>query len=184
MGRPKQLLPLGDKPVIRHCLDAILAADIRDIVVVAGAHNAALAEVLRGTPAQMVQNDDPDSQMADSVRTGLHALKDVFSGVLVCLSDHPLVQTETIKAVVSRHNEEPDCILIPAYRGKRGHPGLFPREIIGELVFGKTLLDLIRKDDRRVEVLDVPDEGIMLNMNTDEDYRRVCEKFNLINRIT
>ncbi len=183
MGRPKQLLPLGDKPVIRHCLDAVIAAGIRDIVVVAGAHNAAITEVLRNTPAQMVQNDDPDSQMADSVRMGLRAINEPFSGVLICLSDHPLVQMETIKAVVSRHNEEPDRIIIPACGGKRGHPTLLPREIIDEIFFAPSLLDIIKKDAGRVRVLEVADDGILQNMNTEEDYRKACEKFNLKNRI-
>ena len=32
MGRSKQLLLLGNKPVIKHCLDVILASGIRDIV--------------------------------------------------------------------------------------------------------------------------------------------------------
>jgi CTP:molybdopterin cytidylyltransferase MocA len=179
MGRPKQLLPLGDKPVIRHCLDAIIAAGIRDIVVVAGAQNANISEVLRNTPARMVVNEEPNSQMADSVRIGLNALEDVFSGVLVCLSDHPLVSTETFKAVISRHYEEPDRIIIPACRGKRGHPTLFPRGIIGELFSAATLLDIIKKDDGRVRVLEVSDEGIVLNMNTEGDYRRACEKVSM-----
>jgi molybdenum cofactor cytidylyltransferase len=182
MGRPKQLLPLGDRPVIRHCLDAILAAGIRDIVVVAGAPAADIADALRGTPATMVRNDDPNSQMADSVRTGLHALDDSFSGVLVCLSDHPLIAADTVKALISRHYEEPDRILIPSWRSKRGHPSLFPRRIIGELVSGTTLLDIVRKDGRRVEVLEMPDEGIILNINTEEDYQRVFEKFITKNR--
>ena len=179
MGRPKQLLPLGDKPVIRHCLDAIIAAGIRDIVVVTGAQNANISEVLRDTPARMVINEEPNSQMADSVRIGLHALGDVFSGVLVCLSDHPLVSTETFKAVIRGHSEEPDRIIIPACRGKRGHPTLFPRKIIGELFSTTTLLDIIKKDGERVRVLEVHDEGIALNMNTEEDYRKAREIFNL-----
>jgi len=44
MGRIKQLLPLGNKPVISHCLDTLIASEINDIVVVLGQHRA---EILR-----------------------------------------------------------------------------------------------------------------------------------------
>jgi molybdenum cofactor cytidylyltransferase len=182
MGRPKQLLPLGDRPVIRHCVDALIAAGVRDIVVVAGEHHAELAEILRDTPARIVRNENQGSQMADSVRIGLRSIDDRYSGVLVCPSDHPLITAETYKAVLGRHREEPDCILIPSYCGKRGHPGLFPLRSIRDIFFSETLLDIINNNEKKVRVFGVPDEGVILNMNTEEDYRGIAEKF-LLSRI-
>ena len=91
MGTSKQLLLLGNKPVIRHCVDAIAASGVQDLVVVIGKEQAACSEALRGADARIVTNNAPDSQMADSVRTGLRAVDETCSGVLLCLADHPLV---------------------------------------------------------------------------------------------
>jgi molybdenum cofactor cytidylyltransferase len=180
MGRPKQLLPLGGKPVIRHCIDAILGADIRDIVVVLGPGGITTAQTLRGLPVDIVVNGNARSEMADSVRIGLSALDGFSSGVLICLVDHPLVSAGTMKTVIQAHREAPDKIIIPAYNGRRGHPSLFPASILKEIFSDVTLRDIVRRDQGRVLVIEVPDEGVVLDMDTREDYEQVLKRAGVV----
>ena len=177
MGTSKPLLPLGDRPVIRHCFDTIVAAGIRQVIIVINARDNGIPEAFHGTLATFVRNAVPDSQMSDSVRTGLAAIEDGCSGVLVCLSDHPLVSVGTYKAIISAHQEAPDRIIIPVCNGRRGHPTLFPPSAVQEIASGAVLRDVIRKDASRLSLLDVADEGVLLDMDTDDDYRRIVEKF-------
>ena len=178
MGQPKLLLPLGNKPVIRHCIDTLAAADIRDIVAVVSMSGNGIVEALRDSPAVLAVNRIPGSDMAESVRTGLGELKGSPSGVLVCLSDHPLVSSATIKSIIQQHQKTPDSILIPSYQGKRGHPTLFPNAIISGLFSGsgKTLRNIIRDNAHRVMTIDVDDEGVVLDMDTEEDYHKILQK--------
>jgi len=177
MGTSKQLLPLGDRPVIRHCYDTIAAAGIQQVIVVISAHGNGIPEALHGTPATIVRNTVPDCQMVDSVRTGLGEIDERCSGVLVCLSDHPLISVGTYEAIISAHQASPDTIVIPVYGGRRGHPTLFPPGAVQEIASGAALRDVIRKDTSRLSLLDVADEGVVLDMDTDDDYRRILEKF-------
>jgi len=177
MGTSKPLLPLGDRPVIRHCFDTIVAAGIRQVIIVINARDNGIPEAFHGTLATFVRNAVPDSQMSDSVRTGLAAIEDGCSGVLVCLSDHPLVSVGTYKAIISAHQEAPDRIVIPVCNGRRGHPTLFPPSAVQEIASGAVLRDVIRKDASRLSLLDVADEGVLLDMDTDDDYRRILGKF-------
>ena len=177
MGTSKQLLPLGNRPVIRHCFDTIAAAGIQQVIVVIGAHDNGIPEALHGTAATIVRSTVPDSQMADSVRKGLGAIDDRCSGVIVCLSDHPLISVGTYKAIISAHQEAPDRIVIPVYGGRRGHPTLFPPGAVQQITSGASLRDVIRKDASRLSLLEVADEGVVLDMDTDDDYRRILEKF-------
>jgi molybdenum cofactor cytidylyltransferase len=177
MGTSKQLLPLGDRPVIRRCADTVFASGVQDLVVVVNGDGERIIEALAGLPVRIVRNDAPDSQMADSVRIGVRALDDRYSGVLVCLSDHPLIALETFRTVIQAHHQAPDRIVIPCHEGRRGHPALFSRTILNEVLSGGTLRDIIGKDERRVQPIEVNDEGILLDMDTDEDYRRVREMF-------
>jgi molybdenum cofactor cytidylyltransferase len=176
MGRTKQLLLLGDKPVVRHCLDALLASGIRDIVVVVGLQGEDIAETLSNAPVNIVVNETPNSEMAESIRTGLRGLGHKPTGVLVCLSDHPLVSTKTISALSNEHRQDAGKILVPVYRGRRGHPTLFPATVIQEIFSRMTLRDIIRSDPRRVRSIDVDDEGVVLDMDTGEDYQTMLEK--------
>jgi CTP:molybdopterin cytidylyltransferase MocA len=95
----------------------------------------------------------------------------------VCLVDHPLVTCSTYQAIIDAHARSPEKIIIPAFQGKRGHPSLFPYDLISDLFFLPTLRDLIRENNDQVLMVDVPDEGAILDMDTREDYLVIAEKF-------
>ena len=170
MGRLKQLLPLGGKPVMSHCLDAIIHAGIRDIVVVINPRMNEMAKALRRVPATVVFNDEPSSEMAESVRIGLKSLVASSSGVLIYLSDHPLVSADTVKCLIAGHETEPDKILIPVFENKRGHPCLFPRYCADEVFHGSTLREIVHKDNGRIRLVEVRDGGTLFDMDTEKDY--------------
>jgi molybdenum cofactor cytidylyltransferase len=173
MGQSKQLLPLDGKPIIRHCIDTIIAADIDEIIVVLGHDNEELLKTLRGLPVKAMFNEEPGSDMAQSVRIGLRAVNPYASGVLVSLSDHPLISEETLRNLLRFHADAPDKIIIPVYKEKRGHPTLFPRHVIDEIFEGGTLKDLINRDSERIRTVGVIDEGVIIDIDTMQDYERV-----------
>jgi CTP:molybdopterin cytidylyltransferase MocA len=97
--------------------------------------------------------------------------------VIVALCDYPLVSAETIANLVDEHGASPDSIIIPCHQGLRGHPLLFPRTVLNELADGMILRDLVRHDPQRVRCLPLDDPGVLIDMDTPEDYRRICEIF-------
>jgi CTP:molybdopterin cytidylyltransferase MocA len=172
MGSSKQLLPLGPKPVIRHCLDGLIAAGIQDIVVVLGIARDGITAAISGLPVRTIINGDPASDMAGSVRLGLGQTGPASSGVLVCPADHPLVSPGTITAIIQAHHASPDTIIIPMYDDRRGHPTLFPRAVINDIVRVATLRDVIAAHAGKVRMFAVQDEGVVLDLDTPEDYER------------
>jgi len=178
MGRIKQLLPLGNKSVIGRCLDTLIAAEISDIVAVLGPHRTEILSFLGPLPNQVkiAYNDIPESEMAESVRIGLGVVNASASGVMVCLSDHPMVSCETIKTLIGVHGQDPDKIIIPLYGGTRGHPTLFPSRVIREVLTGHTLREITSRHPEKIRYLEVQDEGVVLDLDTVEDYKRLSEK--------
>jgi molybdenum cofactor cytidylyltransferase len=173
MGKPKQLLPLDGKPVIKLCLECIIASGVADIVVVLGRNGNEVGQAMGNVPAKIAYNTSPESEMAESVRTGLRKTDTSATGVLVCLSDHPLVAPDTVRTLVQEHSKEPGAIIIPLYRGRKGHPTLFPLSLVREVFSGITLRDVIARHAARVIAVDVPDEGVVLDMDTPGDYERI-----------
>ena len=130
MGAPKPLLPLQGRPAVVRCLESLRDSGIAEIVLVVNPEGGDIVIAAKDIPARVAVNELPGSDMAASVRAGLAVVDRDATGVLICLCDHPLVRPETIEAMVSLHARHPDAIIIPAYRGRKGHPTLFPRLIL------------------------------------------------------
>ncbi len=177
MGRLKQLLPLGSLTAIEHSLNALIAAGVSDIVVVIGPDGADVSSAIGHLPVMRALNPDFGSDMAASVRVGLNALKDTESSVLVLPADHPLVLPDTIKALLARHQSNAEAIIIPSYNRRRGHPTLFPRKIIQKIFESSSLRDLIAVHDGKIVYETTSDEGVLLDMDTPEDYAMLLQEY-------
>ncbi len=177
MGRLKQLLPLADKSAIHHCIDAIVAAGIQDITVVIGPGHEEIRKAVNGSPVRITVNGKAGSEMAESVRVGLAAAAAACSAFLICLADHPLVSAATIRTLIEAYDRRPGLIVIPVYHGRRGHPCVFPADAVMKVFSGMNLREIVSADPSRVEYVEVDDEGVVLDMDTEEDYRVMLEKF-------
>ncbi len=174
MGRCKQLLKLGDKTVIARCLETLLAGGVTDIVVVISEAGQSVAEAADGYPVRTVVNPAVHGDMASSIRAGRDSLATETSGVIICLCDYPLVSSATIANLIRQHQSAPDKVVIPCHDGKRGHPLLFPRSNLDRLEPGMILRDLVREHAQMIHHLETDDQGILIDMDTPEDYHRIC----------
>jgi molybdenum cofactor cytidylyltransferase len=177
MGRCKQLLPLGGSTVIGRCLAALVTGGVGEIVVVVSEDGDLVAEAARAYPVRIVVNPEPGGDMASSVRAGRDALTADVSGVIVALCDYPLVSAATIAGLAVAHAALPAGIIIPCHRERRGHPLLFPRAILNGLAEDQILRDLVRCYPERVRCLNLDDPGVLIDMDTPEDYRRICDMY-------
>lgn len=177
MGSCKQLLDLGGKTVLARCIETLRYGGVGEIIVVIAGNGLALADEAGRYPVKVAVNEDPAGDMASSVRVGREILSPGSDGVIVALCDYPLVTDSTISTLVHAHTVHPGSIVIPTHGGRRGHPTLFPATILAELAPGGTLRDLVRCDPCRVDLCDVDDPGILQDMDTPEDYRRIASSF-------
>ena len=175
MGQPKALLPIQNQPAILRCLGTLIGS-VWEIIVILGTGSEEAASLLKNMPINVMINTLPESDMAKSVRLGFQAMKRQSTGALVCLVDHPLVQPETHKHIVAAAMGAPDRIIIPTFQGRHGHPTLFPRALLAEIYQGFNLREIIGRHPDKVTLLPVDDEGVVLEMDTPEDYRKICRR--------
>jgi len=180
MGKSKQLLPLGDRPVIARCLESIRGAGIDDVVVVIAPNGGEVIKAIEAFPVTVVRNETPNTDMSQSVRVGFRKVSPAACGVFVCLADQPLVKAETLMTMRLCFKEKPGMIILPVYNGKKGHPSLLPRKLLAEIETLPTLRDLIEKHSGEVFCLEVVDEGVVLDMDTQEDYKRMLKRFSAV----
>nr|WP_295447748.1 nucleotidyltransferase family protein [uncultured Thiodictyon sp.] len=182
MGCCKQLLPLGCRPVIVCCLEAVLNAGLQDVLVVTGANGEAVAAAISHLPVKIVRNQAAAGDMAESVRTGLGAIADRCTGVMICLADQPLVGSDTYRDLQQRHTAGPHEILIPTFRGKRGHPTVFPVGLLNQLLAGGTLRDVIHTNQHAIRQIELPDSGVVRDMDIISDYEAMKIHFTTLVR--
>jgi molybdenum cofactor cytidylyltransferase len=100
-----------ERPAIRRLVGTLFEAGIDPVIVVTGAEGTAIGRALAGLSVKLVDNPDPKSDMAASLRLGLRAVPADATGLLVCLADHPLVSAATVRALLARHRAEPGVTL-------------------------------------------------------------------------
>lgn len=176
MGQPKQLLVLNDKPAVQLCVEAVASSGIDRIVTVIAKDDTTTAHVLAKLPVTVACNNIPGSDMAESLRAGLDKIDGASTGVLICLADHPLVLPATIAILLKQHEQQPERIIIPSWNGRRGHPTLVPASLVREVGAGRILRDVIADHPDKTVIVPVTDQGVILDMDTPEDYARLKDQ--------
>src|SRR5438094_80706 len=104
MGRPKQFLSVGGRPMVRHAIDAAAGAGLSEVIVVFGpGAEAAMGAFADDEPAGVRAAWNPDSRsgQASSLRVGLQAMAEDADAAVVLLADQPTVRADAIRAVVA-----------------------------------------------------------------------------------
>ncbi len=184
MGRPKLILPLGGGTVIARVIWALREGGAETIVVVAPPEEFDGAEVLadeaRRAGAVVVVAGSATADMRASVELGLDRLRSgpTPSAVLLAPGDSPGITAELVRQIVARAAAEPASIVVPRYRGRRGHPVALPWDLAAEirgLPTGTGVNALLAARADRVVMLDVDDPGTTADLDTPGDYRAWLE---------
>ncbi len=104
---PKELLPVGKKAVIEHCIKDMKEAGITDICVVVGWKQHAILDYLGsgeslGVKITYVVQDKPDG-LAGAIKAAQHFVKDEEFAVV--LGDNYVDNDEALKELVDFHKE-------------------------------------------------------------------------------
>jgi molybdenum cofactor cytidylyltransferase len=180
MGRPKAGLRFEGKTFFARVLEGLTAASLDPIVAVVGPRQPALVRAL-GSPTTLV-NRDPSRGQLSSLKLALRYLSapgHAVAGVVVALVDHPVVARSSVAALVQAAQAAEQPILVPTYRGRRGHPVVFMREVWDELLATPDHLGaraVVRRAPRRVCDISVDDPGILVDVDTPADLEALLSR--------
>jgi molybdenum cofactor cytidylyltransferase len=133
LGRPKQLLPLGGEPLIRHTLRQVLASSLDEVILVIGHKADEVRVAVAGLPVECVINTDAAAGQSTSVRAGLAALSPDAESAVFVLGDQPGVDPNVIDALVAAWRATGFPVVAPRYEDRIGNPVLFDRRVFPEL---------------------------------------------------
>ncbi len=193
-GRHKLLLPLGDRPVLAHVLDAALASRARPIVLVLG-YQAELVRAFIPTYCEhpditIIDNPDYLQGMSTSMKLGIQTLlsfgyrkgkEGMVDSALFLTGDQPLITAGVIDSVIEAFELSRATgkrIVAPLYAGQRGNPVLFDASLFPELLEvtgdegGRSLL---KRHPDEVATLETGNVAASYDVDTWEAYQQVLQ---------
>jgi molybdenum cofactor cytidylyltransferase len=173
LGRPKQLLPYGDRTLLDHTLDTARRCGFDQLVVPIGGAADEVRERVDFTDAQVVVNTAYGSGCSSSIAAALDAVDPRCEVLVLMLGDQPGVTPATVAALLDGRDDAP--LAVCRYDDGRGHPLAFDRSVFGQLADlhgDKGVWRLL--DERADDVVEVTVPGpIPLDVDTPEDYEAV-----------
>ncbi len=161
LGRPKQLLPLGDATLLDATLSVVRACGFDQVVVAVGGAADEVVATVDLSGVDVVRNPGFGAGCSSSIVAALPAVRPDAAGVVLMLGDQPEVSPEAVRALVA--GAAGSDLAVCRYRDGLGHPfwlgrGLFDRlaTLHGDKAVWK-LVDAAGDDLVTVEVAgDVP----------------------------
>lgn len=180
MGSPKQLLPFGGKTVLQSVVDTLLEAGLDDILVVLGHKADAVRSSLTDRPVRLQTNPDYRAGMFSSIMCGLSSLRETADAALIALGDQPHIRESAVRKVAAAYLNGNKGIVIPVYRGKRGHPVLVDLDRyfaeIQSLTGEDGLKPVMRGHPDDTLEVKVADGGVLRDIDTPEEYRAELDR--------
>ena len=183
MGSEKLLLPIGRKRILEKTIDGVAESfENFESVIVIVTREAVLNGIETRKGVIYLVNDQPELGQSTSLKIAVAYLAKHYpecQGILVFLGDQPLVSKELAGKIEQVITKNPMSIIMPEYRGQKGHPVAF-----GKCWF-KELLKVSGDAGGRGNIKKHPevlikiqgDSTCVMDADTPEDYQRLLEYY-------
>jgi molybdenum cofactor cytidylyltransferase len=174
MGRPKMILPWGNRTVIGQVVHILSQAKLRPIAVVTGIDNDLIVQNLQAY--DFIEAFNPDfgnGEMLVSLQVGLGKIIHDCTAVMIVLGDQPQIELTVVKIILQEYMDQDHQLIIPSYQMHRGHPWLIGEKYWPEILQlqpPRTMQDLIRNHTLDINYIDLNTTSILLDIDTLEDY--------------
>ena len=172
-GAAKLRADVAGEPLLARTLASLLDAGVAHAIVVTR-EDQRFEDVPALTDSRVttVVNPHPERGMFSSIQAGLAvAAGDV---VLVLPGDMPFVASATVAAVAARAAAS-GSVIVPVHQGRNGHPLAIPAAVRDRLLPldpATTLKDALAAVGASREILDVPDPGVLRDVDVPGDLAR------------
>ncbi|WP_294403238.1 NTP transferase domain-containing protein [uncultured Clostridium sp.] len=174
----KPMMKIGSITTIERVITTLIQAGAELVVVITGFQADMLEKHLSKQNVICFYNKNyKTTEMFDSAKIGLEYLKDKCDQILFTPADIPLFSVNTVKKLIKSN----ELLAKPTCNGHGGHPLLINSKLIPSILSYdgndglKNALSKISADLKRIEV---DDKGILLDADTQEDFRELLQHRN------
>lgn len=180
MGRPKQLLSINGKTLIRKTVETALDAGCDPVVIVLGASSDLVANELRGLNIHTTINPQWTLGIGSSIRTGAQTLLTLglpLRAITLLLCDQPLISASSLQRLFQSHFASGKEVAVSAYNQTIGPPIVLAPALLPDLLSlpdaqGAKALWMSRPQI----VHQVPCPQAAADIDTPEDFQALAER--------
>jgi molybdenum cofactor cytidylyltransferase len=175
----KLSLPWGKETIFEHCFNVLLRSAAHEVIVVLNKKNEAMERQFEKRSENLTKkvkvtfNPYYKRGMSTSIHKGLQVMDPRSEGILISLGDQPFLKTRTVNVLLRAFHQRKGEIVVPSFRGIKGHPVIFHRRFKKELlkvkgdVGGRSILE---KYSESIRMIAVRSEGVLKDIDTWQDY--------------
>ncbi len=178
MGTVKSLLPWGKSFLLDKVIENAQQSELANLIVVLGFKAESILEKINFRDSRVIINPDYSMGQSSSLRAGLGGVPADSDGAMFLLGDQPFIGPTIIDSLILALQKQPANLIIPTFQGKRGNPVLAHRsifELVREITGDTGARVLFSSLKEQIQEVEVFDQGIHLDMDTIEDYRRLAD---------
>lgn len=187
-GRNKLLMSLQGKIILAHTLEALLACEAGEVIVVLGYQSKEIQFFIDSNnyAVKTVYNKHFATGMTSSIKAGVEIVSSEADGIMICLADMPFINPNQYNQIIKGFNQakqsNPGAIVIPCYHGKRGNPVIFSTTYKSEILSHEKMegcKGLIKDHQQNVTEINLNSNFITQDIDTQEEFESA--KQDLIN---
>ena len=182
MNQNKAFINWNGLPLIEQQINMLINSEINNIVVVVGYEQDRFNYINDKYPLiTLVENKDYKSGRSSSIKSGLSVLNSSVENVLILGVDQPRTQ-HIVQSVINEHISSKSLISCPVYHDKGGHPIIFNKATFNDIndidEESNGLRYVTKKYSKHINKIDLDDEKVLLDLNTNSNYLEALEHFN------
>ena len=176
MGRTKQLLEWDGKTILQRVLESLCNSGVEEVILVLGHEADRILKMVDTRKAKVVINKVYRDGMITSIQQGLMNLNDKAEAFFIVLADQPGLEPEVFQRLIGEFKRATPqkTIILPSFRGQRGHPALFSAKyrneafrIKGDVGFRQ----ILQEHPEDILEVEMDTDSILQDIDTPDDYR-------------
>ena len=171
MGQPKALLSYRGKTFAEHLVSATRHERVGLTRIVLGAQAGEIRSRLPLDATWILENPNWQQGQLSSIQAVIRSLAGETEGLILCPVDHPLISRFLVAQLIQEFDSTEKQIVLPTYKGKRGHPAIFRVSLYGELLAASPEVgarEVVWAHPKDVTEVETDEEAVVLNLNDPE----------------
>jgi CTP:molybdopterin cytidylyltransferase MocA len=176
MGRAKQLLPLGDRPLLDWPLGAMRAFGPDLLVLVLGHSATEIKAAVDLSGVLVVQNPHYEQGLSTSLRAGLASLPEPIASAVIISGDQPFISPTHLANLLVAQAASGKPVVATDYGAFTGVPVAIARvawPLVAEIEGDQGLRPILRGRPDLVATVAAPDSFLALDVDTEASYQAV-----------